>query len=79
LAELPLKPLVQRMRRAVEVDYSRYELMRRTIIEREGEIESEAFMGEVTIYFTLPVDTIDTFDEALTQWSHGQLGAITLE
>lgn len=79
LAELPIKMLVQRVRRAVEVDYSRYELMRHHILEREGQVESEEFAGEVTIYFTLPVDTVDIFDETLTQWSHGQLVAITLE
>lgn len=79
LAELPTKMLVQRIRRAVEVDYSRYELMRRYILEREGEIESEEFAGEVTLYFTLPVDIVDSFDEALIQWSHGQLVAISLE
>lgn len=79
LAELPLKSLVQRVRRAVEVDYSRYELMRRYVLEHEGEIEGEEFAGEVTIYFTLPVDTVDTFDRLLTEWSHGQLEAISLE
>jgi uncharacterized YigZ family protein len=79
LAELPLKPLVRRVRRAVEVEYSRYEFMRRYILEREGEIESEDFAAEVTIYFTLPIDTIEPFDEGLIQWSHGQLAAVTLE
>lgn len=79
LAELPLKQMVQRVRRAVEVDYSRYELMRRYILEREGEIESEEFAVEVTIYFTLPIDTIDGFDATLTEWSYGQLVAVTLE
>jgi uncharacterized YigZ family protein len=79
LAELPTKLLVQRADRAVEVEYSRYEMMHRFIEEREGQIESTEFAEAVTIYFSLPVDRIELFDLELTQWSHGQIMAITLE
>lgn len=79
LAELPTKILVQRANRTVEIEYNRYEMMRRFIEEQEGEIFDEKFAETVTIYFSLPVDTITGFDEELIQWSHGQILAVTLE
>lgn len=79
LAELPMTVLVQRVRRAVAVEYPRYEMMRRFIVEREGVVESEDFAGDVRLYFTLPIDTITPFDVELVEWSHGQIEAITLE
>ncbi len=79
LAEMPTKILVQRVRRQLVVDYSRYEVLKQFLLEQEGEIAEEAFAAEITFHFTLPVDRVQPFNKALADLSHGQLTATTLE
>ncbi|MDQ4075392.1 MAG: YigZ family protein [Chloroflexota bacterium] len=78
LDEMPVTMKVERVRRQLITDYSRYEMIKRLILEQEGKIEDEAFAVNVTLTFTLPVDRVAEFDESLTELSHGQLSAVTL-
>lgn len=75
LAEWPTTMAVERVRRLLRVDYSRFELIRSFILEREGIIEEEQFSADVRLTFTLPADRLDEFDRTLTDLSHGQLAA----
>jgi uncharacterized YigZ family protein len=73
LVEMPLRTRVERVQRRLVMDYSRYESVKRLMLEHEGEIEAEEFGVEVTLHFTLPLDRVNSFDDELTHVSHGQL------
>ncbi len=73
LVAMPLRMQIERRRRQLTSDYSRYETVKAFLLEREGEIEEEQFGAEVTLLFTLPVDRLAHFDREMTQMSHGQL------
>ncbi len=79
LAELPTTMKVQRVNRALETDYGRYEQLHRFVLEQEGIIESEDFAAHVTILFTLPVDKVVHFDAILIEMTHEQVEVVTLE
>jgi putative IMPACT (imprinted ancient) family translation regulator len=78
LKEMPRTMKVERVRRELILDYSRYEPVRQFVLQREGEIEEERFTAEVMIRFTLPVDRTGEFDRSLTELSHGQVEARTI-
>ena len=75
LAALPTRLAVQRSTLSVSGDYSHYRLLRQLISAHEGLIEEEQFAADVTLHFSMPVDRLDEFHDALTSQSHGQLSA----
>ncbi len=79
LAAMPRAAHIQRERRYLAADYTRYQLVKQVILEHEGEIEDEQFAADVAFHFSLPWDRTSRFDAALTEMSHGQLQAMALD
>lgn len=75
LAEMPTRMLVEKIKRQLPTDYSRYAQIKKLLLAYESEIIDEVFAADVTFHFSMPVDQVEAFDQELTEFSHGQLAA----
>jgi uncharacterized YigZ family protein len=63
----------------IELPYPFYDKVLRLVQKYNGEIEDEAFAGNVTLMFKMPQEFIAEFQRALAETTSGQIAAILFD
>ncbi|NDJ78939.1 MAG: YigZ family protein [Chloroflexi bacterium] len=79
LEQVPVELKIEKRYIGITVAYSLFERLRLLLDEYRGEIDSEEFDAEVTVYATIPVDQLDGLSDALRELTAGQVTPIILE
>jgi uncharacterized YigZ family protein len=78
LAALPLRAKIALKQIGVTVDYTLYERIKLLAVAHHAAADSEEFTGDVTLYYTIPVDELPAFQSAITELSNGRAMVIEL-
>ena len=78
LAALPVEMKIEKRYVGVTLPYTYYERIKQMVLDHRGEIESEEFEADVTVYAYLPVDEIDGLRDAVKELTAGQVVPVIL-
>ncbi len=70
--------IIERRQLGLTLPYPLYERARMLALELGARIDDETFAGDVTIYLTLPLSSIELFSAAIRDLSAGQIAPIEL-
>jgi uncharacterized YigZ family protein len=79
LAALPTTLKTEKRYVGISVTYNFYEGLKRLLAENSGEIDSQEFDTEVTVYAYLPADRVAAFSEAIGNLTAGQAAPLVLD
>jgi len=73
IAAMTTHEKIERRQLGLTVPYPLYERVKRLISEYGATVDDETFEAEVTLYFTMPLDSIEAFTSALRDLSAGRI------
>ena len=78
LAELEIELKVQKQTVGIDVPYHLYEIVKRLIMEYDGQIQDEVFAVDVTFIVEFIESNVERFSDSLNENTSGQLTIIPL-
>lgn len=79
IAALPTEEKITRKLVGVTFSYSLYERMKRLVEHYDGQLEDEAFEGDVTLYAYFPEENIAPFSSDIQELSAGRVTPVILD
>src|SRR5258708_4899843 len=79
IAAMNTEDKIERRQLGLTAPYSLYEPIKRIAAEHSAVIDDEAFEADVTLYLTLPLDSVDGFTAALRDLSAGRVTPTLLD
>jgi uncharacterized YigZ family protein len=73
IAATPTREKVERQQLGISVPYSLYERIKLIAAAHDATIDDETFDGEVTVYLTLPLESVKPFTESVREVSAGRV------
>src|SRR5260221_13250753 len=79
LAAMQTREKIARSHVGLSLAYSYYERVKQIAAEHSATIDEESFEAEITVYLTLPVDSVTSFTAAIQNMSAGRISPILLD
>jgi uncharacterized YigZ family protein len=79
LAALPVEMKIEKCYVGVSIPYTFYERLKMIATDHHGEIDSEEFDAEVTVYLYFPIDQLESFTAAVRNLTAGQVSPLLLD